>query len=477
MTDLGNEPMNDDRSHELARSFLDGTLDAAGLEQFRRVLLADSGSLSALVQAAVVDESLVSHFKKVREEAIRKYLLAFVRLDSDSNFAVTQTVNLRIPDAPPPRRWRRSWITGILAASVLLAAAGLYFFVPQDVAMVTQLVDARMSDGQAVHVGTRLREGQRLEVAEGFVELTFDRGTVVAIKGPADFQILTDMRATSRRGRIMVDVGERSTGFTVETPSANIVDWGTKFGVGVQGEETDIVVFDGIVDLHARGSSGGLKQPKRLTQGEALRVSRGGELHRIVSVNDSEFPIPRLGNVVSTSAPVIASVKDNVRDGATNKCYRVIYGGLKEDAQAYVDRSHQWNGVTSAGLPRFLIGADYVMPFNEDKRVHGLQVTVAFARDANVYVFYDGRTPTPKWLAAGFEDTGVEIGLDEGPSMSLPDWTTGVGAGSSIDTRFRVWKRVAKAGESLFLGPRGVEHPSASVTKAMFAVAATASDI
>jgi hypothetical protein len=75
--------------------------------------------------------------------------------------------------------------------------------------MVTQLVSARMSDGQPLDVGTRIREGQRLEVAEGFVELTFDRGTVVAIKGPADFQILNDLRATSRGGRITVDVGRR----------------------------------------------------------------------------------------------------------------------------------------------------------------------------------------------------------------------------------------------------------------------------
>ena len=217
-----------------------------------------------------------------------------------SNIAATQDLSVLNRETSAAHKSRRSWITGLLAASLLLSA-GLYFAIPQDIAMVTQLVGARMSDGQSLHVGTRLREGQRLELAEGFVELTFDRGTVVSIKGPADFQILSDLRATSRRGRITVDVGERSTGFTVETPSANIVDWGTKFGVGVDGEETDIVVFDGIVDLHARGTSGGLKKPRRLTQGEALRVSRGGELHRIVSVSDSEFPTSRLGNAISTS--------------------------------------------------------------------------------------------------------------------------------------------------------------------------------
>src|SRR4029079_5355831 len=129
-------------------------------------------------------------------------------------------------------------------------------------------------------------------------------------------------------------------------------------------------------------------------------------------VNDAEFPNPRLGNAVARSAPIIASVKDNVRDGAMNKCYRVVLGGLKDDALAYVDRDHQWNGLTAAGLPRFLIGADYVMPFNEDKRVPRLQVSVTFARDAVAYVFYDARIAPAKWLLSAFEDTGVEIGLD-----------------------------------------------------------------
>ena len=337
--------------------------------------------------------------------------------------------------------------------------------------MVTQLIDARMLNDASLHVGARLQEGQRLEVAEGIVEVTYDRGTVVSIKGPADFQILSDMRATSRGGRITVDVGKLSNGFTVETPSANIVDWGTEFGVGVQGDETDIVVFDGMVDLHARGSSG-LKDPQRMIQGEALRVSRGGELHRIVSVNDSEFPNPRLNNAVATSTPIIASVKDNVRDGATNKCYRVVHGGLKDDALAYVDRVHQWNGLTGDGLPRFLVGADYVMPFNEDKRVPQLQVTVLFARAATAFVFYDARVPPPNWLVTNFEDTGVEIGLDEGPSTFLPDWTTASGGGVSIDTHFRVWKRLVKDGESVKIGPRGEDDLGAELSKAMYGIAA-----
>ena len=475
MSDRQRELMNESRAAELSHRFLEGALDDARAEQFSSVLASDPKAVSVHVQAAVLDELLVGQFERHCEEAVRKAFHAFLQLDDGPRLPSTISLKPR----EPASRWAgwlgRPWVKAGLAAAVALVATGTYLAAPKDVAMVTRLVDTRLANRPETHVGDRLKEGDRLEVTEGLVELTFDHGTVVAIKGPADFQIVSGMLATSRGGRITVEVGERAVGFTVETPSARIVDWGTKFGVGVEGEETDVVVFDGIVDLHARSSRGRL-EPTRLTQGEALRVSRGGELHRIVSVSGSEFPTPHFVNIASTSAPIIAAVSDNVRDGATNKCYQIIQGGLREDAPAYVDRSHQWNGLSADGLPRFLVGADYVMPFNEDKRVEQLRVAVTFARDANVYVIFDGRVPTPEWLISRFEDTGIDIGLDEGPSLTLPDWTTGVGGGESIDTQFRVWKCVVSKGDHLVFGPQKHDQPPATVSGAMYAIAATAFD-
>lgn len=475
MSDSEREPMNDDAADELTHRFLEGALDEALVKRFCSELASNSSAVSALVQAAVLDEMLVGHFERRCEVAVRNAMRCVLRLDDGVPVPTTPVSKPRV-HRPRVAGWlRRSWMKAGLAAASLLVAGEIYFSAPHEVAMVTRLVDARLANLSEMHVGARLKEGDRLEVAEGLVELTYDHGTVVAIKGPADFQIVSGMRATSRGGRITVEVGERAIGFTVETPSARIVDWGTKFGVGVEGEETDVVVFDGIVDLHARSSRGRL-EPTRLTQGEALRVSRGGELHRIVSVSGSEFPTPHIGNVASTSVPIIAAVSDNVRDGGTNKCYQIIQGGLREDAPAYVDRSHQWNGITADGLPRFLVGADYVMPFNEDKRIQQLRVAITFSRDANVYVIFDGRIPTPEWLTSRFEDTGVDIGLDEGPSTTLPDWTTGVGGGESIDTHFRVWKCVVDKGDRLVFGPQKDDQPAASVSGAMYAIAAIALD-
>jgi len=67
---------------------------------------------------------------------------------------------------------------------------------------------------------------------------------------------------------------------------------------------------------------------------------------RLVAINDSRFP--SVNQVTSTSgAPrssIITDIRDNVRDGVDAKFYRIVPGGLREDAPAYVDREHQWNG-------------------------------------------------------------------------------------------------------------------------------------
>jgi hypothetical protein len=91
------------------------------------------------------------------------------------------------------------------------------------------------------------------------------------------------------------------------------------------------------------------------------------------------------------------------------------------------------------------------------------------ARPANLFLFFDDRVPLPDWLLERFEDTGVNIGLDEGPWEGIPDHRTAVGAGRSIDNVFSVWRRRCGENESVELGPVG----DSSEARAMYGVAAT----
>jgi hypothetical protein len=194
-----------------------------------------------------------------------------------------------------------------------------------------------------------------------------------------------------------------------------------------------------------RGAKAG--RERRLTAGEALKVARNGEIGRITAVQTPLFlPPPDLLARGDGSSNLISSVSDSLRSEETSKYYRVIGKGFAEDCRAYVDRLHEWNGLDSQGIPRFLRGGDYVMTFNDDK-LRNVQIALELLRPARVYVLMDDRVPPPKWLTTKFEDTGWDLGLDanivsdETSRFAASQLIAEVGPGRSIDNTFSVWQQ------------------------------------
>ena len=113
----------------------------------------------------------------------------------------------------------------------------------------------------------------------------FDVGVQVALEGPADLRILSDMRILASRGRITAHVDGRAKGFAIETPNTLVVDQGTEFGVEIDASgQTDVVVFQGLVDLAHSEPDDRTTPIKRLGQGEGMRVGSAGLLSRIISI-------------------------------------------------------------------------------------------------------------------------------------------------------------------------------------------------
>jgi ferric-dicitrate binding protein FerR (iron transport regulator) len=306
----------------------------------------------------------------------------------------------------------------------------------------------------------------------GVLRLAFDSGALVTLEGPADLEILSGMHLRAYRGRITALVDGKAKGFTVETPSTNVVDRGTEFGVEIDASgRTGVVVFRGVVDLSNRKPA--LDGPSPITtlgQGEAVRVDPAGVQSRIIEVDRHARGDGWSTGPSSESDAVIRSVGDNIRGLESSKYYQIVHHGLFDDAPAYVDRPHEWNGLDASGLPGFLQGADYVMPFNDDKWLTDLEITVDLARPASLYVFLDDREKPPAWLTGQFADTGVNIGLDEG---SWPDPTlfqVDKGAGRSINHVFSVWKRVMDGPGSVRLG----SLQEARNNRCMYGIAAVA---
>lgn len=343
------------------------------------------------------------------------------------------------------------------------------------VATLMRIMDIEWSEkGDGRQELTRLASGEILRFERGEAEVVFDSGVEVLLRGPAEFEIRAADYAVARLGGISVRVGEDGRGFTIETPSARVVDLGTEFGIDVSPSgATEVAVFRGLVDLsvgHNRSTGGA---PRRLRQGEALRVAPDGSLNRLTAISSDRFPAAATRQPAVDSAPaVIASVGDNNGDLDSRKFYRIIRSGLQEDSQAFVDRNHQWNGLNADGIPQFLRGIDYVMPYNDDKFAHQLNVSVDLARPATLYVLYSDSLPVPEWLRRDFIDTGRDIGLDEAKNRYVPSRRTDIGPGASIDTLFSVWKREVPEPTTVTLG--AVQVPVGREGYNMYGIAAAA---
>ncbi len=308
--------------------------------------------------------------------------------------------------------------------------------------------------------------------------LTFDAGAQVTVFGPADFEITSATSIKCRRGRVTTLVDHRGKGFSIETPQAKVVDLGTQFGLQISDRgETEVVVFQGSIDLsYAPRRDAADASGRRMQQGDGLLLKNSGEIERLVSVQRNSFmSTPKVAGLRPVE-PVIGDVRDNIRKADSIKSYQIVRGGLEEDCLAFVDRFHQWNGVDAKGMPQFLQGADYIMPFNDDKFVKGLELKVKLLRPATLYVFLDNNMAVPSWLKKEFTDTGLDIGLDCSKTEWHKDQSLGVGPGKSIDYRFSIWKRDVKEVGTVTLG--GIEQAPAIRSQGfnMYGIAATKLD-
>jgi hypothetical protein len=318
--------------------------------------------------------------------------------------------------------------------------------------------DSRWSYGGPGKINpAAVSQGDTISVDRGAVELQFASNTVAVLESPLVMQVMSVDRVRVILGNIKVEVAKGAEGFVVETASAEVIDLGTVFAVNVEDGNTDLVVYDGHVDLKVTGagdSNNAERVTKRFRAGEAVHVNDDGTLSRIVNVTHTNFSRTELRE------PLITEVKDSVVRPETWDFYEIVPGGMAEDQRAYVDRPHEWNGAAPVGMPAYLVGGDYVKTFCNDKITKDLHVQVTLGRPAVLFVLFDKRAVPPEWLTESFEETGDEIGVDEtGFDVWKQEPTArnllAVGPGNSIERRFSIWRKVVTKADTVPLGPNG----------------------
>jgi hypothetical protein len=161
--------------------------------------------LSALCNALV--DGTLGEAQKVRlsdwlvaSEAARRYYICAMGL-SASLYSYASEMQVEAPDAAPSPKIIRlgvgSWL-GFLAAAACVVLA-LWIFSPRPtrdtttaglpadeyVARITGSKQCQWANGDpSARPGNFLRKGQRLELAQGYAEITFDSGAQVVLEGP-----------------------------------------------------------------------------------------------------------------------------------------------------------------------------------------------------------------------------------------------------------------------------------------------------
>jgi hypothetical protein len=141
-----------------------------------------------------------------------------------------------------------------------------------------------------VGYGTRLVAGQRLELATGLVEITFDDGASVVLEGPATFDVQARGKAELHEGRLAAVVPPRAQGFQVATSRLNVVDLGTEFGLKAEPEgATEIHVFNGLVKAQLLDDRGKQVRIVELNTSQAARIQPVNSLVAMIPARDEEF--------------------------------------------------------------------------------------------------------------------------------------------------------------------------------------------
>lgn len=147
---------------------------------------------------------------------------------------------------------------------------------PAGFATLAHAVDAQF-DGLPVTIGQRMG-AHTIALKSGLLRLQFDSGVEVTLQGPAQYQLISSNRTKLTTGLLTANVSPGAEGFRVDTPTAEVTDLGTSFGVHLRPDgASHVSVFDGEVEV-AEPDSG---EKKLLKEGEEIVVTSERKLEAV----------------------------------------------------------------------------------------------------------------------------------------------------------------------------------------------------
>ena len=318
--------------------WLDGSLTEAERAELDEWLKTDDDNMRLFTDAAIFEQQIQSAIVVAQKQPAAASFDASV-------------------GAAHPRVFSRQAFA--VAAATLVVILALVFLpqhpVDETFATLDQTRAALWESGNLPTAeGSRLERGT-LRLAEGLATLKFDSGAEVVLEAPATL-ILTDaMSCELTRGTAVSDIPESALGFRIKTPSADVVDYGTRFAVSVHEETGEIhtQVIEGRVQVEYAQSG----EVVELTTGQRNTVAGDtiGKVtddaeheHETIAVNPLDHgpdwsmlePVrdAYTGNNKDHNSDVLLLVKKDIPGGRVN---RIAYIGfdLKDINQQRIDEA------------------------------------------------------------------------------------------------------------------------------------------
>lgn len=245
----------------------------------------------SLNDCATDEELRALEDRLLKDEQARDHYLNAVNVHASlqRRFAVAEEPASTVPF---PSVARRKFGVGLAIAASLAVIIGISSMLLKSslpTAVIAHVVGAYGEAENPYTVGETVQSGA-VVVSRGLVRLDFSNGARVTIEGPAQVEVVDEMRMILHRGVVTATIPEAAIGFVIDTAAARVVDLGTSFGVSVgDGGLTDVCVFDGEVEVSSTESDKANAAPRLVKEGQAIRVAENSKSIDSVAYETARF--------------------------------------------------------------------------------------------------------------------------------------------------------------------------------------------
>src|SRR5262249_15381970 len=130
----------------------------------------------------------------------------------------------------------------------------------------------------------------RLQLKSGYAHIQFYSGATVILEGPAELWLTSRTAAYCSSGKLRANVPAQAEGFRIGTPTVDVVDRGTEFGLRVEKDaRAEVRVFRGRGEMHGPKDAEQAPPHTELKTGQGVRLD-GKSDAKSIAPDPTAFP-------------------------------------------------------------------------------------------------------------------------------------------------------------------------------------------